>query len=214
MEKNPLKWPLSCIMGILMIILFFIFTPIAVALFPSFNINLGPIQFFIFGPYNIVVNYLSDLGNYIYNPVGAYFFDYGIIIIGIVMLPFFYGIVKYWQENKYQILLKITRILGFASGFTLMLIGIFSENSPYPLHDLWSAIFFILILTLMGLSSFALLSDERYIKAISIYGFGSILFNAFFLVTGSPFLEWITVLTALGYVALLMYNIFKIEYSS
>lgn len=215
MEKNPLKWPLSCITGILILILFFIFTPIAVALFPSFNFSRGPIQRFILGPYNIVYNNTSDLGNYIYNPVGAYIFNYGLIIIGILILPFFYGITKYWQENKYQILLKIARILGFAAGFALMLIGIFSENSSDLLHLLWTGVFFFSLLALMGILSFALLSDERYIKAISICFFASIVFFAICLATNlAPFFEWIMVLTIFGYIALLIYNIFKIEYLS
>lgn len=211
MDLNPLKWPISCLAGILMIVLFSIFIPIAIALWPSFNINLGPIYYWIMGPYSMVDNYMSDLGNYIYNPKGADFFNYGLIIIGIAMIPFFFGISQFWEENPHPQMLKLTRVLGFASALALIMIGTFSENAPEPLHELWSAIFFQLILILMGLASYALWDDDNFMKITSIYGFGAIIFNIFFLTTGSPLMEWITVITALGFVALLIYDVFKME---
>ncbi len=211
MEWNPLKWPMSCLAGILMIVFFFIFIPTAVLLFPSFNINLGPVHYWIMGPYSIIDNYLSDLGNYIFNPKGADFFNYGLIIIGIAMIPFFLGISQFWEENPHTEILKITRLLGFAAAFALIMIGVFSENAPEPLHELWSMIFFLLILILMGLASYALIDDDNFMKITSYYGFGAIIFNIIFLTTGSPFLEWITVFSALGFVAMLIYDVFKTE---
>ncbi|MHA1377054.1 MAG: hypothetical protein ACTSRG_01615 [Candidatus Helarchaeota archaeon] len=211
MNWNLFKWPLSCIAGILMIVLFFIFIPTAVILFPQFNINLGPIHFWIKGPYNIELNYLSDLGNYIYNPKGADFFNFGLIFVAIAMIPFFIGISRFWGQNPHEKILNVCQILGFGAAFALLMIGTFSENAPWTLHELWSMIFFSLILILMGLASYALLDDDNFMKLTSYYGFGAIAFNAFFLGTGSPFLEWITVLTALAFVALLVYDGFRLE---
>ncbi|MHA1385751.1 MAG: DUF998 domain-containing protein [Candidatus Helarchaeota archaeon] len=142
MEWNPLKWPLSVLSGVLMIVFFFIFTLTAVALFPPFNINLGPFDFWAMGPYNIVTNYLSDLGNYIFNPRGADFFNYGMIIVGIMIFLFFIGIMKFIEQNEHQTLVKIIRFLGFAAAIALIMIGTFSENAPTPLHELWSLLFF------------------------------------------------------------------------
>jgi len=68
-----------------------------------------------------------------------------------------------------------------------------------------------LILTLIGLASYVLLSDENFMKLTSYYGFCAIIFNITFLSTGSPLLEWITVLTALAYVALLGIDAMRIS---
>ena len=213
MEWNPLKWPLSVLSGVLMILFFFIFAPTAVVLFPPFNINIGPVHYWIMGPYNMATNYLSDLGNYIYNPQGADFFNYGMIIVGISMVPFFIGIMKFLEQNEHETIVKFLQILGFASAFALIMIGIFSENAPEPLHELWSMIFFVLILIVMGLASYVLLDDDNFMKITSYYGFGALIFNVIFLFTGSPLLEWLTVLTALAYVALLGIDAYKIEFS-
>jgi hypothetical membrane protein len=213
MELNPLKWPMTCIAGITMIIAFFIFIPISVALFPNMNllIYIAPPRIIYFGPYNIVKNYLSDLGNYFFNPIGANFFNIGLVLIGLLLFPFFYGIYQFWEDTPHKNLLKLCRIIGFASAIALIMIGVFSENSPFPLHELWSMIFFALILIVMGISGYAILDDDNFMKFSSYYAFGAIFFNIFFMATGSPFLEWITVLTALAYAGLLIIDILKMQ---
>ncbi|MEM2118021.1 MAG: hypothetical protein QW386_03255 [Candidatus Bathyarchaeia archaeon] len=71
---NPSKWPMSCIAGIAVIVLYCIFTFSSWALFPT--------------PYNPVDNWLSDLGNSNYNPSGAILYNIGCVLTGIALFPF------------------------------------------------------------------------------------------------------------------------------
>ena len=206
MEWNPLKWPLSCISGILVIVIFFIFIPTSVVLFSGRD--------YLGEPYNIIIHYLSDLGNVNYNPNGAIFFNFGLILIGIMLIPFFMGLSNFQEEISKKNLLKVIQILGILTAFSLMMVGVFSENAPDPLHGLWSTIFFGFIFTDIILASIMIRNEPNFIQAISYYGFIICGIDLLFGITGSPFVEWMTVLVALSFVGLIVYNGFKIEYSS
>jgi len=90
-----------------------------------------------------------------------------------------------------------------------MMIGVFSEDYG-DIHVLWSSIFFMLNLIVIVLVSLALYTHPSYIKPISYYGFIVAIINLLFvLVYNNPVFEWFTVFTALGFVGLLVYNMFK-----
>ena len=198
MEFNLLKWPISCIAGVMVIIFYCAFTFTSWALYPT--------------SYSPVENWLSDLGNSSRNPNGAIFFNVGCVLSGISLFPFFAGLYKWYTDEKWRkISLIITQTLGSLAAFSLMMIGVFSEDCG-EMHRLWSAVFFVLILIILILSGVSLFTHPDYIRRIAYYGFAVAIINFIFVSYNIPLLEWFTVFTALGYVGSLAYNMFKIEF--
>lgn len=163
--------------------------------------------------YSPVENWLSDLGNSSFNPNGAIFFNVGCVLTGIALFPFSIGFYKWYTDEKWRkISLIITQTLGSLAAFSLMMIGVFSEDYG-EMHHLWSVIFFVLILIVLILLGVSLFTHPKYIRRIAYYGFVVAIINLIFASYNIPLLEWFTVFTALGYVGLLVYNMFKTEFS-
>jgi hypothetical protein len=156
-------------------------------------------------------NWLSDLGNSVGNPSGAIFYNIGCILTGTAYIIFLSGFYKwYTSEKTRKIGLMIAQAIGFLAAFSLIMVGVFSENAG-DIHTLWSLVFFLLNLITILLFSLALYKHPSYIKAISYYGFAVVIFNLLFvsaivatinlhlsLVYNSPIFKWFTVFTALG----------------
>jgi hypothetical membrane protein len=161
-------------------------------------------------PYNPVNNWLSDLGNSKGNPSGAIFYNVGCVLTGIALFPFFGGLHKwYTNEKRRKVAMRTAQTIGFMAAFSLIMIGVFSENYG-NIHDLWSSIFFILNLIVIVLVSSVLYVHPSYIRSISYYGSIVALINLLFvLIYDNPIFEWFTVFTALGFVGLLSYNMFR-----
>ena len=193
-----LKMSLVCIAGILVILLYCIFTFTAIALFPP--------------PFSPLDNWLSDLGNSSYSPKGAIFYNLGCILTGSALFPFFIGLYKWYRkEIWHKILVLVAQIIGCYSGLSLIMIGIFSEDF-LPQHIYWSDVFFILILAVLILSAIVLYLHPDFMKPIAIYGVVVAIIDLFFeFLVGTALLEWLTVFTALGYVALIVYNTYKVK---
>jgi hypothetical membrane protein len=193
---KPSKWPISCTAGIAVIILYCAFTFTSWAMYPT--------------PYNPVDNWLSDLGNSTGNPSGAIVYNAGCVLTGIALFPFFGGFYKwYTNERTRKIVIMIAQAIGFLAALSLMMIGVFSEDYG-DIHVLWSSVFFMLNLIVIVLVSLTLYTHPSYIRPISYYGFIVAVINLLFvLVYNNPIFEWFTVFTALGFVGLLVYNMFK-----
>jgi hypothetical membrane protein len=196
LRLNSVKWPISSVAGDAVIILYCVFTFSSWALYPT-----------AFSP---VTNWLSDLGNSTYNQNGAILYNVGCILTGIALFPFFVGLYKwYGDRQRRRTILAASQVIGCAAAFSLIMIGVFSENSGW-LHDLWSQVFFLLNLIVLIGVGIALFTHPRYIKAIAYYGFIVAAINLMLLFSpGTPLLEWFTVFTALGYVGLVSYNMAK-----
>lgn len=199
--KNITKWPLSCKAGILVVFTYTISITFSWMFFPR--------------PFSPLNNYLSDLGNYGWNPIGAFFYNSGCIITGIFLIPFFLGFRDWYPEEEAskRLLIK-TRIIGILSAVSLVMIGVFSEDFGFS-HIFWSGIYFILNLTLLFLGSIILYKYEDA-KAeipfkrgglialfITIINLSFVLYYGIF--SAGPLLEWITVICSLGFVLLLVY---------
>ena len=161
-------------------------------------------------------NWLSDLGNSTYNPNGAIVYNVGCALTGIALFPFFMGLYKWhMKEDWRKILLIVTQVVGVLAAFSLIMIGVFSEDFPEA-HRMWSSIFFLLNLVVLVLLGITLFTHPEYMKPIAYYGFAVAAINLLFvllfvLAYSTPVLEWFTVFTALGYVGLLVYNMLKLE---
>jgi hypothetical protein len=201
MEKNPLKWPTSCTSGILVILLYCVFTFLSLALYP--------------GPFSIMVNYLSDLGNSVFNPNGAVLYNVGIILAGLALFPFFIGLYKWYTKEQWRRMVLIaTQVIGFVEAFSLIMIGVFPETAG-DAHILWSDVQFILNLLVLILADIALITHPKFIKLIGYYGFvvaaiQVITLILIFMSNSSPLVEWFTVFTTLAFVGLIVINMFKV----
>jgi hypothetical membrane protein len=185
--------------GVLVIVIFCVFTFTSWALFPT--------------AYSPVTNWLSDLGNSSYNPSGAIFFNVGCILTGIALFPFFLGLYK-WHTNETwrRVSLILAQLVGSLAAFSLIMIGVFSEDFPAE-HRVWSVVFFGLNLVLFVLANVSLFTHPSYARSIAYYGFIVIFINVLLVLFTTPLLEWFTVFAALGYVGLLGYSTSRVEFS-
>jgi len=190
------KRPISSLSGVVVIILYCVFTFSSWALYPA--------------AYNPVANWLSDLGNSAHNPNGSILYNVGCVVTGIALFPLFIGLYEWYKDEKRRRTAIVTaQAIGCAAAFSLMMIGVFSEDYGW-LHNLWSEVFFLLNLLVLVIMGVALFTHPRYIKAIAIYGCIVAAVTLMFLfLPNTPLLEWFTVFTALGYVGLLSYNMAK-----
>ena len=196
MEFDLKKYPVSVIAGVLLIVFYCTFTFISWALFPP--------------PFSPCDNWLSDLGNSSFSPNGAIFYNLGCILTGSALFPFFLGMYKWYRDEIWHKIIGIVvQAIGLYAGFCLIMIGVFNEDFMEQ-HIFWSRVFFEVILLVLIFASIFLLFHKDFIKPIAIYGFVvAILDLIFVFVIGSPILEWFVVFTALGFVGLIIYNMYK-----
>jgi hypothetical membrane protein len=161
-------------------------------------------------PFGPSTHYLSRLGNFNYSPYGAYFYNWGCILTGLVLVPFFIGLKDWYTENLIQrIIMIIGQILGVASGFALMAIGVFSEDQGEP-HMVASSTFFTIIFFVLILIIIALFLNPAFNRLVGVYGFGITLSSlAFALTFGGPLTEWYTVFGSLVFVGFLAIDSIK-----
>lgn len=188
MRINEIDRRMSTYAGLLVILFYSVFTLISWILYP-----------FPFTPWD---NYLSRLGNFDYSPLGSYFYNIGCIATGIALIPFFIGL-SYWYSGRIQKpLLFSGQLLGIASGFALMLIGVFSEDQGQP-HMIASSIFFELNFLVLILVCIGLYLNEHFPKLPIFYGLViDILTLIFAIIAGGPLVEWFTVFGSLLFVGM------------
>lgn len=192
------KYPLITISGTLVVLLYCVFTMVSWAFYPA--------------PYGPSTHYLSRLGNFTYSPFGAYFYNWGCILTGIALVPFFIGLKDWYTESSIQrIIMIIGQTLGVASGFALAAIGVFSEDQGAP-HMTASSTFFTIIFFVLILINMALLLNPMFNKLVGVYGLGITLSSlAFALTVGGPLTEWYTVFGSLVFVGLLAIDSMKLK---
>ena len=198
MGFNIRKVPLITISGAFVILLYCVFTMVSWAFYPN--------------PYGPITHYLSRLGNFDYSPFGAYFYNWGCILTGLALVPFFIGLRNWFTDSLIQRSIMILgQILGVASGFALLSIGVFSEDQGAS-HMTASSTFFTIIFFVLILINIALLLNPSFNKLIGVYGLG-ITFSslAFALTVGGPLTEWYTVFGSLLFVGLIAFDSMKVK---
>ncbi|NHJ14409.1 MAG: DUF998 domain-containing protein [Candidatus Thorarchaeota archaeon] len=200
METVPRKWPLTLVCGLSVIGLYCCFTAASWALYPQ-----------TYGPFT---HYLSRLGNFDYSPIGAYLYNWGCILTGVALVPFFLSLRTWYAENRAQIiLLAAGQVLGVCSAIALIMIGVFSEDQGAP-HRAASSAFFLLNFLVLILVNLALLWHPQFIKAIALYGISiDLLSLGLEFALGGSIVEWFTVFGALLFVGLLSFNTLRLNRS-
>ncbi len=106
--------------------------------------------------YTITGNRLSDLGN---PAAGApWAFNSGCILAGLFFLPFAWSLgmgLSPWVRRVGSVILTIAAVF-------LVLLGIFHEESPYNLHFIFSALFFISFMVVISHYAIAMWRSSRY----------------------------------------------------
>ncbi|MFX1554046.1 MAG: DUF998 domain-containing protein [Promethearchaeota archaeon] len=191
------KWPITCITGILIIIISWGGVIISVLLAPP--------------PFSPLTNYLSSLGNSIYNPNGAIIYNSSVIISGILFLIFFIGFNQWYTNVKLdKIILSAIQIIGCFLSIIIVLTGLFSEDFYMEQHVLLSIIAGILGFLVQVSITFYLIKQEESIKRISYSIFGLMVLYIVLLFILSPqhvLTEW--VVRSIGDITLILmiYNL-------
>ena len=207
MELKYHRYSLSSITGLVAVVVFTIFTLISLALYPV--------------PYNPFHDWLSNLGNINLNPIGSYFFNWGCILTGLILIIFFAGLYN-WKPNKTlsKILLIIGMGLGIITSISLIMVGIYPETYIQQ-HLIAAAGVFILLFIIIIFLNLALFYNPKFIRGVAYFGFLVIIIDQSFLYLLSvnknilsnlnptstvPGLEWAAVFTSLAWVGILALN--------
>lgn len=203
------KLSIGPITGIIAFIIFMVFTFTSVALYPTH--------------YTLLYDWLSNLGNINFNPLGAVFFNWGCIIAGLILIPFFIWLYEWKPVQKWsKVLLLIGIILGIFASISLIGVGVFPENyikqHIMAATGVFGSLFIIIILL-----SISLFKHPKFMHSVAYWGIVSVLIDISFkaIVTlpqykdaladfsptvPLPGLEWAAVFSSLIYVFLISVN--------
>lgn len=207
MEKNPFKWPLAVIAGILVWCTDLFFNLTAYLLWPT-------------GDFSPLTNWHSELGNSSMNtPLGAQVYNCGQVFQGLAIILFSGGLFVYYLGDKWKDgLLKVGQFGGFLLGIGLIMNGIYSQDFGQA-HRYWTIVIFVGIVLLEFLVNAALLKNPKFKKSIAYFGFIAGIINlliigwfTFSTQSSNPYLiEYIAIYTAETWLGLVVINIFKNE---
>ena len=190
------KVELSVVCGTLIATIYPVLTLISGLIFP--------------GGVNPFEDYLSYLGNYSKNPIGAWIYNVNMIIIGILMVGFFIGLKSWYGElKKEKIIIIVIQVIGGVESVFVILLGVFEDGNS--LHGTISSTFFLLNITFLFVSGVGFLFHSKYMKWISLFALVVGFFNLGYLwfISSTPIIEWTTVFTAIIYIILLVINIHR-----
>jgi hypothetical membrane protein len=140
-------------------------------------------------------NWLSDLGNPDRNPQGAIFYNWGIILTGLLVLLFFLGVTR-WKIRNLKIqnfMVTITQVFGILGSLALILSALFPINRPQ--HEFWSISLYMLLGTAFAFSVSALRYQPKCSQWVLLIGGTTAIVDILSsILHESTTLEWITVL--------------------
>ena len=153
------------------------------------------------GGYNFFENMISELGR---GPSGI-FFNLGLIISGIVGIPFYIALYKVFdKETVNPIVRKSALIFSLISIFTFILVGIFPSIEDnyiiFVTHGTFAFISFLCGILYLTSFSILMLKDSKYSKFLACHGFivaGTYLVILF---TWLPITEWIATFGIISWV--------------
>ncbi len=156
MEINPFNWSLTFLGGTFTIVIAIVFTLASVLLYPG---TMSPTEHFI-----------GDLGNADLNPVGHILFNFGLILAGMSLVVFMYGMNQWRTKELNEQIFRFAQVSGMVAGLGFVINGNFSENFSY-LNIFWYAVSIVLILVSILLFSVVLQKHPKFNKNIAYFGF-------------------------------------------
>ncbi|MBD3194279.1 MAG: DUF998 domain-containing protein [Candidatus Lokiarchaeota archaeon] len=204
MEKNPFKWPIIVLAGILVWLTEIWFNIPSILLWPS-------------GDFSPFANYHSDLGNTSLNSaLGVQFYNSGQVFQGLAIILFAGGLYVFYGEKLWtRILIILGQLSTFLIGFGLIMNGIYSENFQ-PWHGIFSEVIFYNIFIAELLVNIPLLTKSKFYRIIGIFGLVAAGINLFFVVgfdlfAAGQIIEWIGVYVAEAWLAIITIGVFYTE---
>jgi len=159
------------------------------------------ISLFNYPNYSMIDYYISYLG---YGPgLSGPFFNIGLIISGLLIIPFFIYLVKIFKiEGRNERFNKNTIRIAILACISLSLVGLFPAYNYFCLiiHGIFAALFFISSGIFCVAISYLMWKDPRFPKIQSYVGFilGGIF--ALYVATLQPIFEWICFFGIAGWV--------------
>jgi len=152
--------------------------------------------------YTITGSYLSDLGNP--NAPAPWAFNAADILGGILFVPFGF-IVGRTVGGRVG---RMAQALLPISAVGLIFVGIFPEGSPYSLHTIVSAVFFLLLAVSAGIVGVPMYSSSTFGRVGGYLAGITVAAAIAFLITTNQLLEHVAVYAALVWQAWTAWRIF------
>ncbi len=171
-------------------------------------------------PYSMFIHYISELGEVGVSEL-AWMFNLGMILAGILFIPFMIGL-GFYIDN---IISKITMLIGVFSCVSIVFVGIYPMNYGYE-HMISALSFFLsgMVMTLFWALAILAQKEVRVHKGLSLGGFLNMALFMLFLYgpweqiglitpefSMSAALEWAIYFAIVGYLLLLSIYIWRRE---
>ncbi len=128
--------------------------------------------------YSPLANWLSDLGNPINNPTGAFWYDLGCVLTGLCLIFFYLGL-EIWNEGdkKRSILLRIAQATGILSSLFLIVSAFFPLGSQTLIHSISGKAHIFFVGFFLTFSATIVLQHPNKPKWLAYFGFFVALIN-------------------------------------
>ena len=162
------------------------------------------IAFLFFPEYNMINNMVSDLG---VGP-GGIFFSLGLIISGIISIPFYVALARSLQsEGVNEKMRKTGLIFFYISDITYIMIGFFPSVEKiyliYLAHGVFAIISWLTAIIYLVIFSKLMKKDRKFSALPSYSGYLLIIVMIIFLCTWLPIIEWVMTFTFIIWVLLI-----------
>jgi hypothetical membrane protein len=163
--------------------------------------------------YSPFENWLSDLGNPIYNPSGAFVYNLGCILVGLSLLVFSLGL-RIWDDGnkRRKILLMITQVTNIISVLALIVASLFPLGQYTPIHSIAGKLHIFFAGFFLTFSATIMLRQPRIPKWFAYFGFLAAMVNFIYgAFLKSVFIaEWAAIGLFIVYVLLISANSIKL----
>jgi hypothetical protein len=168
------------------------------------------VAFFIYpAGYSPVTNWLSDLGNPLINPSGAFFYNLGCVLTSLVLMVFYIG-MGVWADGskRLKLLLSIARITGLLSSIFLIVAALFPLGTHTQIHEISGKGHVIFLGFFLTFSATVLLKHPVLRKWPAYFGFLTAAVNFVYGVfLHSVFVaEWVAIGMFIIYILMIAFN--------
>ncbi len=147
-------------------------------------------------PISPIRNWLSDLGNQVSNPQGAFFYNTGIIACALFLTIWFTIGLSQWRIKGHTIqkkLLFVAQVGGLLTAFSLMMSALYPINH-LQVHAFWSDINFIMFGISFAFTVAALRYHPNFLKILLLLGvLAAILPSLVLFINAAYWLEWVAI---------------------